>query len=517
MRFFTGLIGHFRAEDAPYPPDGDGDPRYSFRSFLLLLLCWLMLWTILPSAYIGNVPIDVAENIAWGQNFQLGYDKNPYFGAWLTYAVFRLCPHDWVFYLLSQIAVFLGVSAAYKLTREVTRSDFAAFVAGVSTLLIPFFSHSANEFNDDVMSIALWGLTALYFYRAVRKDTVWEWLAAGAFAGLAFMTKYLAGALLFPLGMLLLATPEGRKCWKKPGIYLGAAVFLLLVVPNVVWLFKHDFIAIRYAFGRAALDESIAWSDHLVHPAELLRDFFSRLILPAAAILLFRKSRRRADDAFGRAFMYCAGGGPLVLSFLFALVTGGDVLTSWLTPYYVFAAPLMVTEYRPLPGKRQLKCFAGLFILTAALTVVAFTYEYPYRRPYLKRGVSYNVYPGRQVAAELTRRWHDRFRRPAPYVIGNRTVCCYMNYYSCDRPRTFFDHDIALSPSIDPADVEKRGAVVIWRDKRPEYLERYSERLTEEVTLTCERAVPRWIRAVVGAPGTVTIHAVFIAPRGEGK
>ena len=517
MRFFISLIDYFRAEDAPYPPDGDGAPLYSFRSFLLLLFCWLALWTLLPSAYIGNIPIDVAENIAWGQNFQFGYDKNPYFGAWLTYAVFRLCPHDWVFYLMSQLAVFLGVSAAYRLTCEVTRSNFAAFVAGVSTLLIPFFSHSANEFNDDVMSIALWGLTALHFYRAVRRGTVGEWLAAGAFAGLALMTKYLAGALLFPLGMLLFVTPEGRKCWKKPGLYLGAAVFLLFVAPNVVWLFKNDFIAIRYALGRAKLDESVKWSRHFIYPAELVRDFFSRFLPSIAAVLVFRRSCRRVADRFGRAFMWCAGAGPFVLSFLFSLLTGGDVLTSWLTPYFVFAAPLLVAEYRPLPGKRQFRLFVGIFILTLVLTTAFFAYEYLIRRPYLKNNGGFNVYPGRKIAAELTKRWHERFRRPVPYVIGNRTASCYMIYHSPDRPRTFFDHDTALAPFIDPVDVAKRGAVVIWQDEDPPYLKHYAGRLSKKMTLSYERAVPRWLCAVAGAPRKVTVYAIFIAPLDQGK
>ena len=517
MRFFHDLIGHFRAEDVPYPPAGDTARLYSFRSFLLLLLCWLALWTLLPTAYIGNVPIDVAENVAWGQNLELGYDKNPYFGAWLSSAVFRLFPHDWIFYLMSQLAVFFGVAAAYRLTREITRSSFVAFVSGVSTLLIPFFSHSANEFNDDVMSIALWGLSALYFYRAVRNDTVREWIATGCFAGLALMTKYLAGALLLSLGVLLFVTPEGRKCWKRPGVYLGAALFLVLVVPNVVWLFKNDFVAIRYAIGRADLQNGVEWSAHLIHPAELLRDFLYRLAAPVAAALIFRRSRRRADDRFGRAFLRCAGAGPLVLSLLFSLATGGDVLTSWLTPYYVFAVPLLFAEYRPLPDRRQLEFFAGLFVLTTTLTTVAFAYEYLYRRPYLKSGVNFNVYPGRQVAAELTRLWRERFDRPVPYAIGRRNDCCYMNYYSPDRPRAFFDHDTAQAPSIDPADVAKRGAVVIWRDGRPAYLDRYSERLSEEMTVSCERAIPRWLRDLAGAPRTVAVHAVFILPQGEGK
>ena len=45
------------------------------------------------------------------------------------------------------------------------------------------------------------------------------WLGAGLFAGLALMTKYLAGALLLPLGLMLFFTPEGRKSWKRPGPY----------------------------------------------------------------------------------------------------------------------------------------------------------------------------------------------------------------------------------------------------------------------------------------------------------
>ena len=495
----------------------DGDRLFSFRSFLMLLFFWLVLWTLLPSLYIGNVPIDVAENVAWGQEFSCGYDKNPYFGAWLTAAVFRVCPHDWIFYLMSQLAVFLGLSSAYLLTWETTRSRSAAFLAGVSTMLIPFFSHSANEFNDDVMSIALWGLTALWFYRAVRNGTVGQWLAAGCFAGLALMTKYLAGALLLPLGILLFATREGRAGWKKPGLYLGAAVFLLLTVPNIVWLFKHDFVAVNYAFDRAGFDEGIGWRDHLVHPAELLRDFFCRLILPAAAILLFRRSKRLSGDGFGRVYLWCAGAGPFVLSLVFSLATGGDVLTSWLTPYFVFSMPLLVMEYRPVPEKRPLRIFAGVFCTAAVLTTVAFGYEYLYKRPYLKDGVSYNVYPGRRLAEELTRRWRARFHCPAPYVIGGRTASCYMNYYSPDRPRAFFSHDTALAPSIDPADVAKRGAVAIWRGGRPPYLKQYRGRLTKSITLTFEREIPRWLRSLAGAPGKVTIHAAFIIPRKEGK
>ena len=63
---------------------------FSVRKVILLLCFWLVLWTTWQHLCIGNAAIDVAENIAWGQNFDWGYDKNPYFGAWVSYAVFRL-------------------------------------------------------------------------------------------------------------------------------------------------------------------------------------------------------------------------------------------------------------------------------------------------------------------------------------------------------------------------------------------------------------------------------------------
>ena len=211
MKIIKFIADHFRSSDSAASETYGQEKMFSFRNFAWILLAWMIIWTVWPSLCIGNVSIDVAENIAWGDNFQFGYDKNPYFGAWLSWAAFRICPSEYVFYWMSQIAATLGLAAVYLLTAEVTGSRFSGFIAGLSALLIPFFSHSACEFNDDVISIALWGWSALCFYRAVKKDSLKSWIGAGVFAGLALMTKYLAGALLLPLGLLLFFTPEGRK------------------------------------------------------------------------------------------------------------------------------------------------------------------------------------------------------------------------------------------------------------------------------------------------------------------
>ena len=513
MRIWQKIVEHFRASDSEAAEAYGQDRMFSFRNFVWILFAWMILWTVWPSLCIGNVSIDVSENIAWGSNFQFGYDKNPYFGAWLSIAVFRICPSEYVFYWMSQIAATLGLASVYLLTWEVTRSRFAAFVAGLAAMLIPFFSHSACEFNDDVISIALWGWSALCFCRAVKRDSLRSWLGAGLFAGLALMTKYLAGALLLPLGVLLLITAEGRKCWKRPGMYLAGAVFLVLVVPNLVWLCRHNFIAISYAMDRARLDTPTGLAARLGFVLDTAGQFISRLILPLAALLIFRRSSKKTPDAFGRNLIIAAALAPIALSLLFILTTGGEVLTPWLTPYFVFSTPLMVLWYRPLPERRTFRCFAAVMIVAAALFTVFFGYEFLHKRPYLRRSVTYNVWPGRAVADSVTRQWHERYRKPLPYVIGDRTVTCNVVFYSPDRPAAFFDHLVELSPWIDPADVRRRGAVILWTGNTPpRYTGDYAQRLVMLPDINAERAGVAWYRKLAGPLRTVTVHAAILPP-----
>ncbi|MBR4662684.1 MAG: glycosyltransferase family 39 protein [Lentisphaeria bacterium] len=119
---------------------GEYDGVFTVRRVLLLLGCWMVLWIVCFSLCIGNAGIDVAENIAWGQNFDWGYDKNPYFGAWLSYAVYRLFHGslgEYVFYFMSQLSAMLGLFAVYLLAGDIFKSRFAAFLVVPLAFLIP--------------------------------------------------------------------------------------------------------------------------------------------------------------------------------------------------------------------------------------------------------------------------------------------------------------------------------------------------------------------------------------------
>lgn len=493
------------------------DARFSVKSLLWLLVGWMLLWTLLPSLCLGNVSVDIAENVAWGQNFDWGYDKNPYFGAWLSFAVFKLIPvsiGEYVFYWMSQLSVLIGLFSVYLIAREIFSDRFSAFIAVPLALLIPSFSHSACEFNDDVLSIALYGLTALFFLRGVRKNDG-NWLAFGLCAGLAMMTKYLAGVLLLPLGILLFATPEGRKCLKKPWIYLGVALCVLLILPNVIWLIRHDFIAVTYALGRAELDQPRTWDVRWENFSDTWKYFFCRLLLPIMALLIFRRGGRRLEKfGFEQWFVLTVALAPTILSSLFALTTGGQVMIRWTIPYYLFVTLPLVMFYRPCPGARSLPTFAGFMATVAVMMTLVFGHEHLYRHLYRKKKhCNHNVYPGRAIAARLTAEWHRRFDRPCVYVIGRRKQACNMCYYSPDHPRAFFEHDLRQSPWIDPADVGKRGAIILWHDgQTPKYLKEYGSHVIYLEKMTFYRAVPRWMRAWAPIPPEYVIQAALLPP-----
>jgi len=89
-----------------------------------------------------------------------------------------------------------------------------------------------------------------------------------------------------------------------------------------------------------------------------------------------------------------------------------------------------------------------------------------------------------------------------------------MCYYSADHPLAFFDHDVRLSPWISPADVKRRGAVVIWKLKapRPRYLKNYPGYLRLP-DVEYDRAVPMWIQRLFGRrPAPARVHAAIIPP-----
>ncbi len=91
----------------------------------------------------------------------------------------------------------------------------------------------------------LWWVLAAYGVISLLKtnDARW-WLVIGAAIGLGMMTKLTMGFLVAGLVAGVLFTPA-RRYLKSPWLWAGAAVALLIFLPNLLWMAQHDFISFQ--------------------------------------------------------------------------------------------------------------------------------------------------------------------------------------------------------------------------------------------------------------------------------
>ena len=90
--------------------------RTCHRLFWGFCLLHALLWCILPFFGRGNLPFDTVEAIAWGGQWQWGYDKHPYLAPWLIYLSFLWGKgHVFFVYLFAQLNAVLAFWGVWRL------------------------------------------------------------------------------------------------------------------------------------------------------------------------------------------------------------------------------------------------------------------------------------------------------------------------------------------------------------------------------------------------------------------
>ena len=129
---------------------------------------------------------------------------------------------------------------------------------------------------------------------------VW-WLAVGAAAGCALLSKYTA--LFFGPAILiwLVAVPKLRHWLISPWLYLGGLVALLLFAPVILWNAEHHWVSFIKQMGRARIEDF-----RPVYIAELIPTqiaFATPLVWMLGAMGLYAMFRRRAGTLPARALV----------------------------------------------------------------------------------------------------------------------------------------------------------------------------------------------------------------------
>lgn len=447
--------------------------RQPGKALALVLGLHVLIWTVIPLLICPNLQLDLVEDLALGKEWQLGYWKHPPLPWWVADIAYRLTGQIDAVYVLGPLAVVVCFYATWRLARE-TIGPVAGLIATLALEGVHYYNFSAVKFAHDQMQLPFWAFTGWFFYRGLKRGRALDWLLAGVFLAGAFWSKYAAFALAATLVLLLLADPAARRAWRTPGPYLMAAAFAVVIAPNLWWLVEHDFLPFQYVDARAQV--AVRWTQYLTFPLQWVGSQ-ALALLPAAgliALLCAGAGAREepisppiaADAAFGRRYVTWLALGPFLVTTLVATALGRLVIAMWGYPLWLFAPLAALMWLQPVADERALRRFAvGFMAVFVAVPLIYAAVELG--EPFVRDRPKATQFPGQLLADIVTREWRARYGAPLTYVGGTEFAANNVAVYSSDRPHVVVHGELKLSPWVDPADLRRHGAVLVWEEGLP--------------------------------------------------
>ena len=243
--------------------------KININKFLtIFLFTHFAIWVLVPSISNNNLPLDTIEVLAWGSNLDWGFSKHPplsAFAAEIFYQIFG--NQDWAFYTLSQICVVTSFIVVWKFSEDFFKNKTHSLVAVLLLESIYFYNYTTPEFNVYVCELLFWALTVLCCWRGITKNDYMSWILFGFFSGLGILSHYLFIYLLLALIVFFIYLIVNKKINHK--CLISFIIFLLVLLPHLIWLTENDYITITYGLHRTGLEKPI-FLDHFKHPLTFL-------------------------------------------------------------------------------------------------------------------------------------------------------------------------------------------------------------------------------------------------------
>ena len=316
------------------------------KIFTIFLFSHLIIWTVVPSLLNNNLPLDTIEHIAWGNGWPLGWEKHPPLNVWfpeLFYQIFG--SQDWSFYLLSQIFVVSSFIIIFKFSQDFFKNQFHSLISVLLLESIFFYNFTTPEFNVNVCQLPFWSLVVYFSWKiySSKEIKLSDCFCIGLFGAIGFLSKYLFVYLLASIFLLftyLVFIKKDRKFDFKYFIILE--VFIVLLVPHLVWLYGNDFITIFYGLKRTGLEPSLI--NHFEQPIFFLIKQLG-ILLPFFFLiwLLVKKIKFKLNINDKKLlFLLAINLLPVFLILLTSAIMGSKIRTMWMTPFYLFFGVLFI-------------------------------------------------------------------------------------------------------------------------------------------------------------------------------
>jgi len=418
------------------------------------ILVYTIAWTMASFLLDPSVPYDALEALNWANNGEFGSPKNPYMVGGVTalgLLMEPVIPLSLYWYLSHFVGIGIGMLGVWLLSKRLFGENQIALLSLMSLNLAGIINFDAIPYNDNYLLVTFWPYMFLFFVKAVY-DSKYHWFSLALVSGLAAMSKYSSFAFLPFMFLYTILVPEARKTYRSPVIYLAGLFFLLLLMPNVVWLYKHDFAAFHWVQSQITVglnSKAVGALLAVFYPVMLL----ILILKPLGAQWVWPETAER------RAVLWVFTP-PVILILGYLLTHCGGRVTEWLQPFAVLA-PVALFSVLDVDKVKPLRT---IVISLLGFAIVAWLgYSLVMFLDLGGAGTKFNYV--RRVTGDLTSLWQEKYHRPLKYVGGGQ-FSHWFTFYAPDRPAVAIRWSDKDKPNIYDArvtegDILRDGAMFI--------------------------------------------------------
>ena len=229
--------------------------------------------------------------VSAAHHLALGYVDFPPLTAVIGWIVDQLAPSSLLALRVVSLAAGAGtVILVAFIARELGGGHRAQWIAVLAWALTPYILGSASIFHPTWLDALAWvGFLYVSVRLLVRQD-LRLWLVLGLIAGVGLEAKYTIAFLTAVFAGALILTNERRQL-RTIWPWMGLAIALLLLLPNLVWQVQHGWPSVHFFASQNA--QTASDTSRPAYLAEQLLFLGSTAVLAAAGVVwMWRRGLR---------------------------------------------------------------------------------------------------------------------------------------------------------------------------------------------------------------------------------
>jgi 4-amino-4-deoxy-L-arabinose transferase-like glycosyltransferase len=413
---------------------------------LSFLIFFALCWTFGADLSHTSLLYDMTENYTWGKEMQMGYYKHPPLFAWISFLWLSLFGTNHLAYFsLSMFNSCIGLYFIFLLTKLLLDEKKAIYSLMLSSLIL-CYNIKALRFNANTILLPLFPATTYFFLKSLQNNKTINWILFGTLSALSILGKYSSVCLILTFGIYTLH--KQQSIFKNPKLYLSIAIFLIIISPHIIWLFKTDFLTLSY-MGEKTQKKHFFGYYALLFPFSQIPYLILTIIL---TILTTQKTNQGSKNFEKQTILYYFTFIPLLIMTAIGFSMNMRIIESWGIPNWFMFCPLIL-QNRTISRPRLITFFTIITSISyLTFSIFIKTLNIPTNHTQINAKQLYN---------EIEHDWNlITNNRKIIYAVGNSNPIQDFIFYSKQHPHALFEFNYKISPWI-PQNHNKNHSICI--------------------------------------------------------